>query len=146
MFRRLALTLGFLLAAAPIAAAQEATPQSPAAQTAPPQQLAVELNKLEPVDGACRAYFIIRNETESPLDGLELDTFLFGSDEIILQRLALPFGPVDAGRMQIFPFDLALGCGDIGKLFVNEVLRCDGIEGCADALAMTSRADAGLDH
>ncbi len=157
MLCRLVLSLGLLLTAAPLAAAQDAAQSpAPAAETAAAEPaapapdgatIAVELNKLEPVDGACRAYFIIRNGTDGPVDALELDTFLFDPDEIILQRLALPFGPVAAGRMQIFPFDLALDCGSIGKLFVNEVLRCDaGGADCSGALAMSSRADAALEY
>ena len=143
MLRRLSLTLGLLVCAAPFAVAQDTAPETPDS-AAPPSGIAIELNKLEPVDGACRAYFIVRNQSEDALAGLELDTFLFGTDEIILQRLALPFGPVSPGRMQIFPFDLALGCGDIGKLFVNEVLRCEGVADCAGGLAFSSRADADL--
>lgn len=127
------------LALAGAAAAQQA--DAPASPT-----LAVELNKLEDVDDICRAYFIVRNDTGAALTALELDTFLFDRDGIILQRLALPFGGAAAGRMRIVSFDLALGCETIGSLFVNDVLACESEASvdCAASLATTSRAAAGF--
>jgi len=109
--------------------------------------LEVELNKLETVDALCRGYFIVRNRTGTDLAALELDTFLFDGEGIILQRLALPFGAARAGRMRIVSFDLDLACADIGSLFVNDVLTCDaaGPLDCAALLTTTSRADPGFD-
>lgn len=123
-----------------------------AAQTTAPANgptLAVELNKLEPAGETCRAYFIVRNGVGAGLSNLDLDTFIFGSDGIIAQRLALPFGSVPAGRMRILSFDFSLGCEAIGNLFVNEILDC-GFDGgavdCGSALRTSSRAAQSFEY
>ena len=102
----------------------------------------VELNKLEEAEGICRAYFIVRNNSGSQLTALELDTFLFDKEGIILQRVALPFGAAPTGRMRIVSFDLELSCSAIGSVFVNDILACEASEAvdCAAALETTSRA------
>ncbi|MEM8663747.1 MAG: Tat pathway signal protein [Pseudomonadota bacterium] len=135
-------TLTTLLAALalPLAAnAQQAT-------TATAPTLGVELNKLENTGDICRAYFIVQNGTGGDVAALELDTFLFDTGDIILQRLALPFGAVGEGRMRIVSFDFTLACEEIGKLFVNDILACEaGAVDCAAALATSSRATPPLD-
>lgn len=103
----------------------------------------VELNKLEDVDGICRAYFIVRNNTGDLVSALELDTFLFDREGVILQRVALPFGEAPTARMRIVSFDLDVACEAIGSFFVNDILACDASEAvdCAAALETKSRAD-----
>ncbi|MEM0907212.1 MAG: hypothetical protein AAGJ94_07605 [Pseudomonadota bacterium] len=120
-----------------------AAAQDTAAASTP---LSLELNKLEEADGICRAYFIARNQTGQDVANLELDTFLFDRDAIILQRLALPFGPVGT-RMRIVSFDFNLSCNAIGSVYVNDVLSCEPLEAaaCAAALQTSSRAAAALD-
>ncbi|MEM9223691.1 MAG: hypothetical protein AAGB11_15020 [Pseudomonadota bacterium] len=110
--------------------------------------LALELNKLEEIEGACRAYFIVRNGSDTNLTAFELDTFLFDPDEIILQRLALPFGGVAASKMRIVPFEFQLPCTAIGKLFVNEIITCEAGAplDCDATLTTSSRAPAALDY
>ena len=45
-------------------------------------------------------------------------------DGIIARRLALPFTAIGTGRMKIMSFDFDLPCGDIGTVFINDVLSC----------------------
>ena len=118
----------------------EAKAQASVPETA--ASIEVELNELEDVDGICRAYFIVRNNAGSQVTALELDTFLFDREGIILQRVALPFGAAPTGRMRIVSFDLEIACSAIGSVFVNDILACEASEAldCAAALETTSRA------
>ncbi|MEO1104417.1 MAG: hypothetical protein AAFW98_11900 [Pseudomonadota bacterium] len=145
----LARPLTILTALAAMLAPMGAAAQNAGAASASPAtpQLTVELNKMEDTGDICRAYFIVRNDAGAGLDALELDTFLFGTDDIILQRLALPFGAVADGRMRIVSFEFAMTCEAIGKLFVNDIIACEtgGTLDCAAALSTSSRAAAPLD-
>lgn len=143
-----------LLLAAAVAAALAPVPgtaQEAQDAVAAPQQVAqsptigIELNALRQVGDGCQAYFVVRNHAPAPLSALELDAFMFDADGIIVDRLALPFPPVDAGRMKVMVFDLGLACATVARVFVNDVLSCETGEGtCADRLALSSRADAEL--
>ncbi|MEM6762062.1 MAG: hypothetical protein AAF615_04220 [Pseudomonadota bacterium] len=125
----------------PIIAATLATPGLAEAQDGTAPAVKVELNKMEDGGEICRAYFIVRNGASDDLDALELDTFLFDNDGIILQRLALPFGSVGTARMRIVSFDFELACSGIGSLFVNEVIRCDAAGApCSAPVETSSRA------
>lgn len=143
MLSRPSILLLALALAVGASAARAQDDTAPAADAA----LEVELNKLEDVENICRGYFIVRNRTGADLAALELDTFLFDGDGIILQRLALPFGAARSGRMRIVSFDLDLACADIGSLFVNDVLTCETSApvDCAGILRATSRAGQGFD-
>ena len=133
------------------------------AQEEPP--LALELNKLEPVAPAgqstagqstagqsagCRAYLVATNpEGGVRLDVLRLDLVLFGTDGVILRRIALDVGPVMPGRTQVRPFELRdLACDGIGQVLVNDTMLCK-VAGtdrtdCMDRLRTSSRVPAKL--
>ncbi len=129
-----------VVALALVACAFSARANASVAET--PASIEVELNKLEDVDGICRAYFIVRNNSGEQVTALELDTFLFDREGVILQRVALPFGEAQTGRMRIVSFDLDVACETIGSFFVNDILACDVSEAvdCAAALETKSRA------
>lgn len=85
----------------------------------------VELNKLEPVNGACRAYLVTQNLTDDTFDSLKLDVVMFDADGIVAKRLAVQLGPMPAGKTSLKVFDMAdLGCDQIGQLLLNNVLEC----------------------
>lgn len=136
-------------------AAADSTPAGP--------PLALELNKLEPVQGgaACRVYFVLSNGDDEPVAQLRLDLILFGADGVIARRLAFDLGPLPPKRTAVRLFDVdGLRCEDIGRVLVNGVLACrsgaqgDGPadqqqgdqqhEACLDRLAVSSRAKAPL--
>ena len=128
--------------------------------------LPVELNKLEPIPQAaggtasgvpasgCRAYIVARNPDAQPLEQLRLDLVLFGTDGVIARRLAVDLGPLGAEKTAVRLFDLpGLGCADIGRVLVNDVLACrtggatpadQDKAACLDRLTLTSRAAAPL--
>src|SRR4051794_22664632 len=115
------------------------------AQEEPP--LTLELNKLEPVGpgGGCRAYLVATNpEGGARIDVLRLDLVLFGSDGVIVRRIALDIGPVAPGRTQVRPFELRdVNCDAIGQILVNDTMLCK-VAGadrtdCLDRLRTSSR-------
>ena len=125
-----------------------ATPVATTAVAATPTPVTLELNRLESVDDICRSYFVVGNNMTEPLTELQLDTFFFGPDDVVRQRVALTFENVRAERRKVVLFDLDLACDDIGSILVNELLACTAesgpVQGCADALAVSSRTDQNL--
>src|ERR671919_148001 len=118
-----------------VAAAQE-----PAAR----DQVAIELNKLEQVDDACRIYMVVRNGRTS-YDSFKLDVVLFDTGGVIASRVAVGMGPLRAARPTVKLFDVQdQPCEGIGSLLVNEVLECRPAEAASDCLArieVSSRTD-----
>lgn len=118
-----------------VAAAQE-----PAAQG----QVAIELNKLEQVDGACRIYMVVRNGGTA-YESFKLDVVLFDAGGVIASRVAVGMGPLRAERPTVKLFDVqGLPCDAIGSLLVNEVLECRPADAASDCLArieVSSRTD-----
>lgn len=85
----------------------------------------VELNKLETVGGACRAYLVTQNLSDAAFDSLKLDVVMFDSDGIVAKRLAVQLGPMPAGKTSLKVFDIPdLKCDGIGQLLLNNVLEC----------------------
>jgi hypothetical protein len=116
--------------------------------------IALELNKLEPVAAApggtagCQAYLVATNPDNAPrVDALRLDLVMFGTDGVILRRIALDVGPLQPGRKQVRPFELrGQACDGIGQVLVNDTLMCK-IAGadrtdCMDRLKTSSRVSA----
>lgn len=85
----------------------------------------VELNKLEPVDGACRAYLVTQNLTDTRFEAVQLDVVMFDNDGIVARRLAVQIGPMPPAKTSLKVFDIQnLACDDIGQLLLNDVLEC----------------------
>jgi hypothetical protein len=86
----------------------------------------IELNKLEPVSDACRAYLVFENRTARAFDPFKLDLVMFDSDGVIAKRVAVEAGPLPAGKTSVKLFDVGgLGCGDIRRVLLNSVMACD---------------------
>ncbi len=132
-------------------AAADAAAPAPGEAPAGGGSINVELNKLESMDNACRAYFVVENRTPEALGELQLVIYFFDKDGVILRSLALPFNDVRSGQTKVSLFDIPdLGCGDIGRLLVNEILACTNaqgpVEGCADLVATSTRTDATFEY
>lgn len=130
MFRILMIALAALALAGGAAAAAE--------------RLGLELNKLEPRDGACRAYIVIENGTPTAFESLKLDLVMFDREGIVAERLALEVAPLPAGKTSLTVFDVAgLACGQVGRVLLNEVLACDdgtgARDGCMDFVETSAR-------
>lgn len=109
----------------------------------------VELNKLEPQDGACRAYLVFENATGHSFAGLTLDLILFDSNGIIARRVAVNAAPLPADKTSVKLFDLEeLACDEIGRILINGVFDCQDESGarkdCATLVEPASRTEVSL--
>lgn len=105
----------------------------------------VELNKLEPVEGACRAYLVTQNLTDSRFNTVQLDVVMFDNDGIVARRLAVQIGPMAKNKTSLKVFDIkGLACRDIGQLLLNDVLECrDDTAARDDCLSLISVSQRG---
>lgn len=112
--------------------------------------LAVELNKLEPQDDACRVYFVMQNGAGSAFDALKLDLVVFDTDGVIARRVAVEGAPLAVDKTAVKLFDLRdLACDKIGRILLNDVLACRDAGGdrndCTALIKTSSRADVPFD-
>ena len=105
-------------------------------------RVGIELNKLEPVSDACRAYLVFENRTETAFDPFKLDLVMFDSDGVIAKRVAVEAGPLPAGKTSVKLFDVnGLGCGGIRRVLLNSVMACGTPgESSADCTALVEPA------
>ena len=109
----------------------------------------LELNKLEDRDGSCRAYLVFDNRTAGGFDSFKLDLVVFGTDGVILRRLAVEAAPLRPEKRAVKLFDISgTECGAIGSVLVNDVLGCHASQGdqddCIGRLKVRSRAAAAM--
>lgn len=107
---------------------------------APDGSIQVELNKLEPSNGDCRAYLVLENKSASAFEVLKIDIVIFGTGGIVEGRLAVQTAPLPQGKTSLKVFDVGgLACERIGRLLLNDVLDCaDGAGARDDCLALLS--------
>jgi len=109
--------------------------------------LRVELNKLEPLESACRAYLLFENRLDTQFNSLKLDLVMFNPDGVINKRLAVEGGPLPAGKTSVKLFDIqGVTCESVDRVLLNGVLACsDGQgekSGCLDLIQTASRGSA----
>jgi len=99
--------------------------------------LSIELNKLEPEEHGCRAYFVVTNQSSTAYDVLKLDLVLFQTDGVIARRFAIDLGPVKPDKRSVKLFDIdAIPCEQVGSFLINDVLECKSEPGpTSDCLA-----------
>ena len=104
---------------------------------AQPAGITVELNKLEPQGGGCRAYLVVNNESPTQYQTLKLDLVLFQPDGVIGRRFAIDLAPLKPSKRAVKLFDLdGVACDKIGSFLINEVVDCKTDAGPAtDCLA-----------
>ncbi|HMR34144.1 MAG TPA: Tat pathway signal sequence domain protein [Geminicoccaceae bacterium] len=135
--RRAAGALALLL----VANAASAAAEGPA--------LRIELNRLEPLDKACRVYLVLANGTAESFESFKLDLVLFDTDGVIARRLAVETAPLRPEKTSVKLFDLDdLACDRVGTVLVNDVLACSTAAGpigdCVTRVETASRASAQL--
>ncbi|MCG8357974.1 MAG: Tat pathway signal sequence domain protein [Kiloniellales bacterium] len=109
--------------------------------------ITLDLNKLEPRENACRAYFILENATESQFSGFTLDLYIFDSEGIIAKRLVVDTAPLIPAKTRIRPVDIReMACDQVSKIVVNDVIDCKDGSGerkdCVTQLGLTNRTAA----
>lgn len=107
--------------------------------------VSVELNKLEQMDDACRAYFVLENRSGTAFETLKLDLVMFDTDRIVARRLAAEVGPLPSGKTSLKVFDMEdLLCVELGRLLLNDVTACADASGrrddCLVLLSTSTRA------
>jgi hypothetical protein len=127
-------------------------PASAAGQAETPPaagNIAIELNKLEPQAGQCRAYFVVTNKNATNYQELKLDLVLFRADGVIGRRFAVDLGPLKSSKRSVKLFELAdTACDDVGSFLINEVMECRGDSGpvadCLNDISVSSLTKAQL--
>jgi len=107
----------------------------------------IELNKLEPLESACRAYLLFENRTAAEFQSLKLDLVMFNPEGIINRRLAVEGGPLPANKTSVKLFDIeGVSCDAVSRVLLNGVLSCsDGggeREDCLQIIETASRSGA----
>lgn len=124
--------------------------EPPASQGTDGAAIRVELNRAEPIDDGCRLSFVIENRTPEAFESMQWDLYFFDRDGLITGRMAAEVAPLRAGKTSVKQFDVpGIGCNSLGRVLVNDVLRCESADGQAkiDCLGLTlpsSRADIQL--
>lgn len=108
-------------------------------------ELGIELNKLEPAETACRAYLVFENRTANAYRSLKLDLVMFGTDGVIIKRLAVEGGPLAKDKTSVKLFEITdVTCEQIGRVLMNDVISCEDALGerqnCVDDVATSSRS------
>lgn len=109
--------------------------------------LRIELNKLEAMDSACRAYLLFENRSTGDFQSLKLDLVMFNPEGIINRRLAVEGGPLLAGKTSVKLFDIdGVSCDAVGRVLLNGVLSCSDAQGdrsdCLQIIDTASRSSA----
>lgn len=120
-----------------------------ASASAQPPALTIELNKLAPVEGGCRAFLVFRNTTDSAFSEFKLDLVMFDTAGVIAKRMALDPAPLPAEKTTVKLFDIqGVACADLGQVLMNEVMACADQSGarsdCTDLIESTSRGAVAL--
>lgn len=131
---------GALLLTSP-ALAQETPAATPEAPT-----LAVELNAMQPAEGACRITFLASNGL-APIERVSLEVALFGAGGGIDRLVSLDFKGLATGKTRVVQFALpGLDCQSVTRVLINDVTACDGdgldAAACLAALSTSSRVPA----
>ena len=135
------------MAAAFISMAAGAEVRAQSVGPAETRSLSVELNKLEPLKNACRAWLVVQNRSDTAFTSLRLDLVMFGADGVIGRRLAVETAPLASGKTAVRLFDMeGTACDGISRVLLNDVLACRDEsgehEGCLAAIEMSSRTEA----
>lgn len=103
----------------------------------------LELNKLEPVSGACRVYFVLRNASGEAVESYKPDLVFFDKQGVIANRLVVEGGPIPSGKTRVKLFDVkGLDCDAVGSVLLNDLTGCQTPTGgsCLQVTETTSRA------
>jgi hypothetical protein len=103
------------------------------ASSAQEGDISIELNKLEPQGGQCRAYFVINNKSGTDYEALKLDLVLFKPDNVIGKRFAIDLAPLKASKRSVKLFDIeGTPCDEVGSFLINEAMECRSASGPVD--------------
>ena len=93
----------------------------------PTPALSVELNAVEPQQGACRLVFVVENNLGADLSSLVLEAVVFDTAGKVKLLTLFDFRDVPDARPRVRQFDLAgADCTALGRVLLNDVQACVG--------------------
>lgn len=113
-------------------------------------RLTIELNKLEPAEGgACRAFFLFRNQTATSLEGFEMSLAILNRDGVIDRLLTVDAAPLPVSRTTLKLFEIPeTACDSVSQILVHDFASCKPQNGaetdCFSMIELKSRASAQL--
>ena len=123
----------------------------PAVAAAQSGTLTVELNKLEDGEGgACRAFFLFRNDTGATFAGFEMSLAVLDGGGVIDQLLSVDAAPLPVARTTLKLFEIpGIACGDISEVLLHDMPQCrpenaDPLD-CFAIMDLVSRTPARFD-
>jgi hypothetical protein len=115
------------------------------AQSEAEAAIALELNRVDQIEGACRLTFMATNALGADVEALTVETVLIDAEGVVERLTLFEFGALPAGTPRVRQFDLPdLECGVLGRVLVNGVAECTGAEDCAERMVLSSRVDIEL--
>ena len=107
----------------------------------------IELNKLEPQEDACRAYFVLENGTDSSFSAFTMDLYIFDRDGVVAKRFVVESAPLTPEKTRVRPVDLrGLTCEGVTMVLLNDIMKCTDASGergdCLDILELSNRTSA----
>ena len=108
--------------------------------------LIVELNRVVPLEGACRLTFLAQNNLDQDVESLVLETVLFTTEGVVDRLTLFDLSALPASRPRVREFDLpGLDCNSLGRVLFNGVSQCQGegldASSCEGVLSPISRVD-----
>lgn len=103
-------------------------------------RLVLELNRIDPLDGACRLTFLTHNTLGTDLDALSVETVLIDTEGRVERLTLFDFGALPDGVPRVRQFDIpGLACEGLGRVLINGVATCSPGEACAAGLELSTR-------
>lgn len=113
-------------------------------------RLTVELNKFEESDeGACRAFFLFRNDTGMSFEDFEMSLAVLDPSGVIDRLLSVDAAPLPVARTTLKLFEIpGAGCNRIAQVLLHDIPACkpenaDPMD-CFGMIDLVSRAAAPL--
>ncbi|WP_238368642.1 hypothetical protein [Mesobacterium pallidum] len=108
--------------------------------------VSIELNALDPVEGACQLSFVVSNGHQADIDQSVYEAVLFDTEGRVDRLTLFDFGALPAGRPRVRQFVVpALDCAALGRVLINGAETCTGSDlpagACTTGLALSSRTD-----
>lgn len=105
-------------------------------------KLALELNRVDQVDGACRLTFMAQNDLGTDLAALSLETVLIDATGRVDRLTLFDFGALPGGVPRVRQFDIpSLACDGLAQVLINGVAQCSAGAACGEGLSLTSRTE-----
>jgi len=112
---------------------------------AQPDELHIELNRLEDRGGGCRVHLVLENKSPRAYTSFRLDLVIFAADGVIARRVALETAPLRADKTMVKEFELTgLTCKGVGRILLNDIPACASdagdVDDCVTMTRVSSRA------